>query len=132
MYRFALSMTLKHVEAVAAQLNVEMLEAGFTRVGELQYLYHDHNGQAYDDIAEIANRIAAPASSTGIGLTLHPVFSAHSGFGGAAPNEGQRRFTNDLDGFARLLEESRKAARSMPEAVVGVAPHGPRAGRLEN
>ncbi|RLP26821.1 formimidoylglutamate deiminase [Mesorhizobium sp. YM1C-6-2] len=127
MYRFALSMTPEHVEAVAAQLYVEMLEAGFTRVGEFHYLHHDHDGQTYDDVAEMANRIAAAASSTGIGLTLLPVFYAHSGFGGAAPNEGQRRFINDLDGFARLLEASRNAVRSMPEAAVGIAPHSLRA-----
>jgi len=127
MYRFALSMTPEHVEAVAAQLYVEMLEAGFTRVGEFHYLHHDRNGQAYDDVAEMANRIAAAAVSTGIGLTLLPVFYAHSGFGGAAPNEGQRRFINDLDGFARLMEASRKAVRSIPEAVVGIAPHSLRA-----
>ena len=34
MYRFALTMTPEQVEAVAAQLYVEMLEAGFGRVGE--------------------------------------------------------------------------------------------------
>src|SRR3569833_4253211 len=33
MYKFALSMTPDDVEAVAAQLYVEMLEAGFARVG---------------------------------------------------------------------------------------------------
>ncbi|TIS74267.1 MAG: formimidoylglutamate deiminase, partial [Mesorhizobium sp.] len=37
MYRFALSMTPDQVEAVAAQLYVEMLEAGFSRVGEFHY-----------------------------------------------------------------------------------------------
>ncbi|MBL8579058.1 MAG: formimidoylglutamate deiminase [Mesorhizobium sp.] len=127
MYRFALSMTPEHVEAVAAQLYVEMLEAGFTRVGEFHYLHHDHDGQPYDDIAEMASRIAAAANLTGIGLTLLPVLYAHSGFGGAAPNEGQRRFVNTLDGFARLLESSRKAIRSLPDAVLGIAPHSLRA-----
>ena len=79
------------------------------RVGEFHYLHHDIDGRPYADIAEMAERIAAAAAETGIGLTLLPVFYAHSGFGGAAPNEGQRRFVNDLDGFARLLEGSREA-----------------------
>ncbi len=109
MYRFALSMTPDQVEAVAAQLYVEMLEAGFSRVGEFHYLHHDIDGRPYADIGEMASRIAAAAEATGIGLTLLPVFYAHSGFGGQAPNEGQRRFINDLNGFARLLESSRKA-----------------------
>ena len=127
MYRFALSMTPDHVEAVAAQLYAEMLEAGFTRVGEFHYLHHDVDGRPFADIAEMAGRIAAAATETGIGLTLLPVFYAHSGFGGQNPTEGQRRFINDLKGFARLIESSRKAVESIPEAVVGVAPHSLRA-----
>ncbi|MBL8575759.1 MAG: formimidoylglutamate deiminase [Mesorhizobium sp.] len=127
MYRFALSMTPDHVEAVAAQLYVEMLEAGFTRVGEFHYLHHDMDGRPYADVAEMAGRIASAATQTGIGLTLLPVFYAHSGFGGQTPNAGQRRFINDLNGFTRLLESSRKAVESVPEAVVGVAPHSLRA-----
>ena len=127
MYRFALSMTPDHVEAVAAQLYAEMLEAGFTRVGEFHYLHHDVDGRPYADIAEMAGRIAAAATETGIGLTLLPVFYAHSGFGGQGPTEGQRRFINDLNGFAKLVESSRKAVELIPEAVVGVAPHSLRA-----
>jgi len=127
MYRFALSMTPDQVEAVAAQLYVEMLEAGFTRVGEFHYLHHDIDGRPYTDIGEMAGRIAAAASETGIGLTLLPVFYAHSGFGGQIPTQGQRRFINDLNGFGRLLESSRKAVDSIPEAVVGIAPHSLRA-----
>ncbi len=127
MYRFALSMTPDHVEAVAAQLYAEMLEAGFTGVGEFHYLHHDVDGRPFADIAEMAGRIAAAATETGIGLTLLPVFYAHSGFGGQAPTQGQRRFINDLNGFAKLIESSRKAVESIPEAVVGVAPHSLRA-----
>ncbi|MBX3580468.1 MAG: formimidoylglutamate deiminase [Rhizobiaceae bacterium] len=127
MYRFALSMTPDHVEAVASQLYVEMLEAGFTRVGEFHYLHHDTDGRPYADIAEMAARIAAAAIQTGIGLTLLPVFYAHSGFGGQKPTEGQRRFINDLDGFTKLIESTRKAIAPVPESVLGVAPHSLRA-----
>ncbi|WP_292554079.1 formimidoylglutamate deiminase, partial [Mesorhizobium sp.] len=131
MYRFALSMTPDQVEAVAAQLYVEMLEAGFSRVGEFHYLHHDRDGKPYGNIAEMAERIAAAAAETGIGLTLLPVFYAHSSFGGAAPNEGQRRFINDVQRFGRLLEKSRESVRSLDQAVVGVAPHSLRAATPE-
>jgi formiminoglutamate deiminase len=127
MYHFALTMTPDEVEAVAAQLYVEMLEAGFCRVGEFHYLHHDRDGTPYDNLAEMAERIAAAAASTGIALTLLPVFYAHSDFGGAAPTEGQRRFISDPAGFARLLDESRRAVASLDGAVVGVAPHSLRA-----
>ncbi|TPK95207.1 formimidoylglutamate deiminase [Mesorhizobium sp. B2-4-12] len=131
MYRFALSMTPDQVEAVAAQLYVEMLEAGFCRVGEFHYLHHDRDGQPYANLAEMAERIAAAASETGIGLTLLPVFYAHSSFGGAAPNEGQRRFINDVNRFSRLVEKSRESVRVLNHAVVGVAPHSLRAATPE-
>lgn len=127
MYRHALTMTPGQVEAVAAMLYVEMLEAGFGRVGEFHYLHHDHDGQPYGDIAEMAARIAAAASATGIRLTLLPVFYAHATFDGAEPNAGQRRFINNIGQFAQLLESSRKVVESLPEAVVGIAPHSLRA-----
>ncbi len=127
MYRFALSMNPEQVEAVAAQLYVEMLEAGFTRVGEFHYLHHDADGRPYADIGELAARIAAAARTTGIGLTLLPVFYAHAGFGGSAPGEGQRRFINDRDGYARLLARCRELTAALPGGVTGVAPHSLRA-----
>ncbi|MGE0279169.1 MAG: formimidoylglutamate deiminase [Rhizobiaceae bacterium] len=127
MYRFALSMTPEQVEAVAAQLYVEMLEAGFTRVGEFHYLHHDKDGSPYANLAEMAERIAAASSQTGIALTLLPVFYAHSGFGGAVPNDGQRRFINDVDRFGKLLEKAQEAVSGLNRGIVGVAPHSLRA-----
>ena len=127
MYRFVGRMNPEDIEAVAAQAFVEMLESGFLRVGEFHYIHHDISGAPYGNIAELAERIAAAATATGIGLTLLPVFYAHAGFGGQAPNEGQRRFINDLDGFAKLLDASRRAVAGVPGAVLGVAPHSLRA-----
>ena len=127
MYRFALTMTPDHVEAVARQVYVEMLEAGFTRVGEFHYLHHDRDGRPYAAIAEMATRIAAAADEAGIGLTLLPVFYAHANFGAQPATPGQRRFVSGLDGFARLLEGCRAAVDRLTGANVGVAPHSLRA-----
>jgi formiminoglutamate deiminase len=127
MYHFALVMTPEQVEAVAAQLYVEMLEAGFCRVGEFHYLHHDRDGSPYSNIAELAERIASAAHCTGIGLTLLPVFYAHSTFGGADPNPGQRRFVNHPNRFASLLQGCREALRPLNQGVLGVAPHSLRA-----
>ncbi len=127
MYRFIDRLDPDDVEAIAALAFAEMLESGFTRVGEFHYLHHDRDGRPYADPAELAARIASAASATGIGLTLLPVFYAHSGFGGTAPTQGQRRFIHDLDGFARLVEGAREACAALPDAVVGVAPHSLRA-----
>ena len=127
MYRFALSMNPDQMQAIAAQLYVEMLEAGFCRVGEFHYLHHDRDGRPYADIAEMATRIVAAAEETGIGLTLLPVFYAHSNFGGRAPTDGQRRFICDLESFGRILDGARRAASRLPGAVTGLAPHSLRA-----
>ena len=97
-----------------------MLEAGFTRVGEFHYIHHDVSGAPYGNIGELAERIAAAAQASGIGLTLLPVFYAHAGFGGRAPDPGQRRFINDIDGFSRLMDASRRAVAGLQGAVVGV------------
>lgn len=127
MYRFVGRITPDDVEALAAQAYVEMLEAGFTRVGEFHYLHHDIGGAPYADIAEMAARIAAAATETGIGLTLLPVFYAHGGFGKQPTSAAQGRFSNDVDRFAKLFEASTRAIASVPGARIGVAPHSLRA-----
>ncbi len=126
-YRFVGRLTPEDLEAISAFAFAEMLEAGFTRVGEFHYLHHDRDGTPYGNLGELAARVAAAAADSGIGLTLLPVFYAHSNFGGLPPSPGQRRFINDIDRFARLLEESRRAVLALEAARVGVAPHSLRA-----
>jgi len=130
MYRFALAMTPDDVEAVAGMLYAEMLEAGFTRVGEFHYLHHDQDGQPYANPAEMAARITAASISAGIGLTLLPVFYAHSDFGAAPASPEQRRFISSTDGFARIVEGARSALDSVSGACLGIAPHSLRAATL--
>ncbi|PTW59324.1 formimidoylglutamate deiminase [Breoghania corrubedonensis] len=127
MYRFALAMNPDQMEAVAAQLYVEMVEAGFCRVGEFHYLHNDRDGLPYANRGEMSERIVAAAGEAGIGLTLLPAFYAHSNFGGLAPNDGQRRFINDLAGFEDLLARCRDMAATHHGVSVGVAPHSLRA-----
>ncbi|MGH6754370.1 MAG: formimidoylglutamate deiminase, partial [Bradyrhizobium sp.] len=127
MYRFALDMTPEDVEAVAMLLYVEMLEQGFTRVGEFHYLHHGHDGTPYSNPAEMATRIVRAAEFSGIGLTLLPCFYAHSSFGGASPHPGQRRFICSVDQFEKLVAATEIAVRGLPGANIGIAPHSLRA-----
>jgi formimidoylglutamate deiminase len=127
MYRFLARLTPDDVEAIAAFAYMEMLEAGFTTVGEFHYLHHDIDGRPYADIGEMAARIAATSRQTGIGLTLLPSFYAYGGFGGAPPTDGQRRFINDPDRFLKLVGRTREIATAVPGARVGIAPHSLRA-----
>lgn len=125
MYRFLDRLTPGDVAAITAQAYVEMLETGFTRVGEFHYLHNRPDGSAYADPAEMAGAIVEASAATGIGLTLLPVFYAHGNFGGAAPSEGQRRFICDIDGFAKLHESA--LAKLPQDANIGIAPHSLRA-----
>lgn len=127
MYRFLAHLQPEAVQAIAEQAYVEMLESGFTRVGEFHYLHHAADGTPYANRAEMAARVAAAAQGSGIGLTLLPVYYAHADFGGAPPNPAQRRLIHDVDGFAELLEGCRHALRGQEDAVLGIAPHSLRA-----
>ena len=127
MYRFVDRIGPDDLAAIAALAYAEMLESGFTRVGEFHYLHHDTDGSPFADPTEMSRAIMAAASETGIGLTLLPVFYAHGGFGGTPLAAAQRRFGCDLESYARLVEAARAAALLLPDAIVGVAPHSLRA-----
>ena len=124
MYAAVQAITPDDLEAIATHAFIEMLQGGYTHVAEFHYLHHQPDGTPYDDPAEMAHRIAAAARAAGIGLTLLPVLYAASGFDGAPPAAGQRRFANDMDGFARLRDAMPKPG---PGGTAGVAPHSLRA-----
>lgn len=127
MYRFVDRMTPDDVRAIATLAYVEMLETGFTRVGEFHYVHHDRHGQPFDDPAEMSRAIVAAAEESGIALTLLPVLYSHAGFGGQPPRAEQMRFVHDIDGYARLIDAARAGGAGLPDMVVGVAPHSLRA-----
>ena len=127
MYRFLERIGPDELRAIAAQLYVEMLEAGYTAVGEFHYLHHQPDGRPYDDPAELSLAIFAAAEASGIGLTHLPVLYAAGGFGGQPPEPGQRRFVHDLDAFGVLLERICATGDARGQRRVGMAPHSLRA-----
>jgi len=127
MYGFLRDLGPEQVEAVAGQLYVEMLKAGYTAVGEFHYLHHDRDGRCYADPAEMSRRVIAAAQAAGIGLTLLPVLYGFSDFGGAAPGDGQRRFLHAPDDFLRLVESLMQYRGDSAQFRVGIAPHSLRA-----
>ena len=127
MYAFNARLTPDHVETIACLVQLEMLESGFTSIGEFHYLHHGPDGTPYADRAEMAGRICAAAARTGVALTLLPVFYRRSGFGAGGTSGDQRRFAHDIDGYAALIEASRRHTERLPHAVTGIAPHSLRA-----
>ena len=128
MYRFLDQLTPDHVEAIAALVQMEMLESGYATNVEFHYLHHAPGGSAYDNQSEMAERIMAATATTGIGLTMLPVHYQYGGCDMRPLTGGQCRFHNDLDGFAALCDGVRNGLDNLPaDTVFGVAPHSLRA-----
>jgi len=128
MFRFLDQLTPDHVEAIAAYVQMEMLEAGYGSVTEFHYLHHGQGGRAYTCLSEMSERVVAAAAVSGIGLTLLPVFYQYGGCDRRPLGEGQVRFGNDSERFALLLEGAHTAVSHLPnDARTGVALHSLRA-----
>ena len=128
MYRFLGAFTPETVEAVAAFVQMEMLEAGYAASAEFHYVHNQADGTPYGDRAELSRRIAAASQTSGIGLTLLPVYYTTGGLDRRPLAGGQRRFGSDLDGFARIVEGAENAVAALPaDARLGIAPHSLRA-----
>ena len=127
MYRFVARLEPDQLGAIAAQLYLEMLKAGYTSVAEFHYLHHQPGGKPYGELPEMANRIVRAANQAGIGLTLLPVLYAYGGLGGKAPVRNQARFVNGADRFLRLIEEVMARHGDKPNVRIGIAPHSIRA-----
>ena len=65
MYQFVARMDPDEFEALSALAYAQMLEGGFTHVGEFHYLHHDHDGVPFADPGELAGRVVAAAAQTG-------------------------------------------------------------------
>src|SRR6185437_2062151 len=96
------------VGAIAAQLYIEMLKAGYTAVAEFHYLHHDRDGRPYADRSLLGKMILAAAGVTGIGVTLLPVLYQANGFGGVPASPGQRRFVNSVDDILGMVDALRR------------------------
>ncbi|MDP1702774.1 MAG: formimidoylglutamate deiminase [Aestuariivirga sp.] len=127
MYGFALKLSPDDLEAVAAQAYVEMLKAGFSCVGEFQYLHHQPDGSPYDEPAEMSLRCISAAEQAGIAITMLPTLYNYSGFGGQASTVGQRRFVNGAERFLEIYGTLKAVCKASPLRRLGISPHSLRA-----
>ena len=130
MYRVALRISPGQLQAVAAQLYVELLRGGYTHVCEFHYLQHAPDGRPYDDPLALSWALADAAAQAGIGLTVMPVLYERAGFTQPALREDQRRFrasAQDVWQAAQAL-----AASSRPLLKAGLAVHSLRAAAPES
>jgi formiminoglutamate deiminase len=129
MYGFLAQLDPDDIEAIAAFAYMEMLETGFAAVGEFHYLHHAANGTAYENPAEMAQRIIAASKRTGMGLTLLPVLYERGGTDNRPLNTHQSRFGCDWDRY-QTLHHAIKLSRK--DQVLGVAAHSLRAVTPDN
>jgi len=125
MYRFVASIGPDDAEAIAAQLYVELLEAGYTSVAEFHYVHRAPGGVAYADPAEMSRALVRAARASGIALTLLPVLYAHGGFGGAPLGPAQARFAGTPESVLDLVRRLRADAGA--DLRIGIAAHSLRA-----
>lgn len=129
MYHYLEHIQPQYLYAIAQQLYLEMLKAGYTNVGEFQYLHHDQQGVAYSNPAEMTLQCMQGAWDLGIGFTALPVLYKYGGFGDENPTDGQNRFINDADEFCNLVGKLFEAMDGSENrnTSIGIAPHSLRA-----
>jgi len=105
MYRYAQTVGPDELQAIAAQLYMEMLEQGYTEVCEFHYVHHQPGGEPYDEPAAMSLALIAAAKEVGIGLTLLPTLYMTGHFDGRALSDRQRRFGHrNVESYMRLIE----------------------------
>ena len=125
MYSAALRIAPDQLEAVAALLYAELLQAGYTQVCEFHYLHNATDGQPCADPLEMSLALVRAAQRTGMGLTLLPTLYMRSGFSAAGLREDQRRFASTPDSVLRLAEGA--PAQGDARVNAGLALHSLRA-----
>ena len=125
MYAFASTIGPDQLQAIAAQLYVEMLKAGYTHVCEFHYLHHQPDGTPYEQSTAMSMALIEAAREAGIGLTLLPVLYMSGGFDGRALTARQSRFGHTVDAYLRLLETLRQ--HESDSVRIGAALHSLRA-----
>lgn len=127
MYRFLRTLEPEDMEALAAQVYVDMLKGGYTTVGEFHYVHHQQDGTPYHERSVLSQSIIRAALDTGIAITHMPTLYAYGGFGEMPAADGQKRFLNDVDGIMRIIEEIYGQYGTAHQVTLGFAHHSLRA-----
>jgi len=114
MYGLANRIEPEALTAIATQLFVEMLKAGYTSVAEFHYIHRRIDGTAYAGDNALWDAVTEAAANAGIGLTFLPTLYQASDFGGRPLRRDQARFELQTDEFLRAV-----AARVQSERQTG-------------
>jgi len=128
MYQVVEKLTPEDLYTISKRTYIEMLEAGFTQVGEFHYVHHQAGGKPHDDINEMANQVIQAAIDAGIRITLFRVDYLETGYRGIEKAEGQKRFMDaDCEAALLAIEQLISKWKTHPGVRIGIAPHSVRA-----
>ncbi|MBV8210852.1 MAG: formimidoylglutamate deiminase [Burkholderiaceae bacterium] len=130
LYRVAHRIDPVNMQAVAAQLYIELLHVGYTHICEFHYLQHRPDGSLYQDPLEMSWALARAAVEAGVHLTLLPVLYERAGLNQSALAPEQRRFRADADQVWAM--QSAIGARQAAGVRAGLAIHSLRAASPES
>jgi formimidoylglutamate deiminase len=125
LYRIAARIEPAQLQAIAAQLYLELLRVGYTHVCEFHYLQHRPDGSLYHDPLEMSWALALASAEAGMPLTLLPVLYERAGFDQSALAPAQRRFRADADQVWAM--QAAIASRHAAGVRAGIAVHSLRA-----
>ncbi|GAA2753184.1 formimidoylglutamate deiminase [Amnibacterium kyonggiense] len=128
MYRAAAELTPESYGDLASAVFREMVEAGWTAVGEFHYVHHRPDGRPYDPPHAMELALAAAAREVGIRLVLLDTCYLTADVDGRALEPRQRRFGDgDADGWLARRQALRSAIGDDPLVTIGAAIHSVRA-----
>ena len=132
MYQLANTILPEDMEDIAVMLYTEMLRHGYTAVAEFHYLHHNLDGSAYEEKAAMGQALIRAAGSTGIKLTILPIFYQRGGFHGQM-NPLQRRFISQTaDDYLDLFYQTEKLVNNTANSKLGMGIHSLRAASPES
>ncbi len=102
MYAFSAKMTPEYLQAIAAELYLECLMAGYCHIGEFHYLHNAHLGQQ----GEMMQALLRAADEVGIGLTLLPAHYQSAGFDTKTLSSEQQAYFLSIEAMQTLRKET--------------------------
>ena len=128
MYRAAAALTPESYRALARDVFAEMVQAGWTAVGEFHYVHHRPDGRPYAPPHAMELALAEAAREVGIRLVLLDACYLAADVDGSPLEAEQRRFGDgEADGWLARWHALRDAIGDDPLVTLGAAIHSVRA-----
>jgi formimidoylglutamate deiminase len=126
MYQLIESMSITDFSLLARLVYLEMLEAGFTHVGEFHYVHHDLKGARFKDPLAMSRALCDAASEVGINLVLLECAYNRANFDEPLLARQQRFGHPHVDDFVSLVKQAHRELEN-DHVKVGAAIHSVRA-----